>query len=210
MVALPLSAALPGALDVELPESAEPAPAVLGSLAVVDAGELASLAPWVEPAAGAEAAPVPELESVGGVASAAGDAGEDEAELEGSGAGVVVVVPPPESVGAVGVEAVEFPEVGVADVSAPPVGPGPAADVEPPLVLEFEPDDVDVEVAPPDVVVVVDGADGAVPTEVEVTVPGAGRGAPSGPASGLVARRGGRADTEATSLSRVVGGAAGR
>lgn len=215
MVALPPSDALPAALDVELPESAEPAPAVLGSLAVVDGGELVSLTAWVDPAAGGEADGVSELASAGGAASAAGDpAADDVAGLEGSGAGaagvVVVVVPPPEAVGAVGVEPVGSPEVGAGDVPASPVGPGAAAGVDPPLVVGLEPDDVGVEVAPLDVVVVVDGADGVVPADVEVAVPGAGSGAPDAPAGGLAARRDGRADTEATSLSRVVGGAAAR
>jgi hypothetical protein len=206
-----LSADPPDALDDELPGSAVPASAVLGSLAVADGDEL-SLVTFEEPPAGAEAASVPELESVDGAASDAG-AG-DVAGLDGSGVDACVVVVPPVEAGAVvvvaGAEAAGLLGAGAEDVPAPPVRAGPVPGVDPPPVPELGPEDVDVEVAPLDVVAVVDGADGGVPTDVEVTVPGVARGAPNGPASGLLDRCDARADTEASSLSRIVGGVAMR
>jgi hypothetical protein len=202
----------PVALDVELPGSAEPVPAARGSAEVVDGDELESFAAPVEPLTGAEAGS--ELESAGGVATGAGDAGADDVDgFVGSDAGAVVV--PPAGLAGLVVGGVEPAAVGPAPAGADgapssSLGPDSATGAEPPVAPEPEPADVDVEVAPFDVVAVVEDADGGVPTEVEVTSPGAVSGAPNGPASELPARCDGRAAIEASSLSRVVGGAVAR
>jgi hypothetical protein len=66
---------------------------------------------------------------------------------------------------------------------------------------------VGVEVAPPDVAGVLEEGDGAVPAGVDVTLPGDGAGMETGAAAGSVARAAARAGTEASSRSRMVGGA---
>ena len=199
-------AAPPVALDVELPGSAEPVLAAPASDEVVDGDEVESLAAAVESLTGAEAAS--ELESAGG---AAADAGDVEAEgvvgfgFAGSDAGAAV--PPAWLVG--GGEPAAVDPAGADEGPPAPLRPDSATGVDPPAAPEPEPAEVDVEVAPFEVVAVVEDADGWVPT-AGVTSPGAGSGTPNGPVSEVPGRRDGRAGIEASSLSRVVGGAVAR
>lgn len=208
------AALLAGAEASDVPDDELPsADAVPPPLASVAGAELAALVvALVEPVAGAELLPsVPELGSAGVVAAGTGEAEPlDVPEPVGSDAGAVVVPlgglvgdgVPDDGGGPLGSGAVE--DAGpLPAVAAGGVNPPVAAELGLPVV------DVEFEVAPPDVVVVLEGDDDVVPTEVEDTVPG-GVTMPSGPPTGPVGRAAGRAGTEPSSLSRVVGGAAGR
>jgi hypothetical protein len=204
-------------LDVELEASAEPVPAALGSPAAVAVAAVESVDVPAESVAGVEPASVPELESAGGAESGAEDGGADVGGVsDGSVAetgGAALVVLPPVLVGEVVVVGAGEAGSGAGGVDEPPPAAGVPAPAEEPEELEPEVTaGVDVEVAPLEVAGVVDCEDGDAPVDVGVTVTGANVGVASGAsgASGPAGRRDGCPDTEASSLSRVVGGAAAR
>jgi len=75
------------------------------------------------------------------------------------------------------------------------------------VVLEPELAAVEVDVAPPDVAGVLEEDDDVVPAGVDDTVPGDGAESATGADTGSVVRAAGRAGTEASNRSRMVGGA---
>jgi hypothetical protein len=200
----------------ELAVSADTAPALLEPVVEVDGSVPAALVVSVEPADGAELlVSVPELGLAAGADTGADEVGAVEVAVPvGSDAGVAGAAGAPllGPADAAGVVAVGTLAVGGAEApapSAPSAGAATAGGVNPPVAPAVELAGVDVEV-PPDVVGVVEaGGDGA-PTGVDDTVPVDVPGVASGPAVGPAARGAGRAGIEASSLSRVVGGAAGR
>jgi hypothetical protein len=200
--------------DEELPASAAALPAALESVAGAEGAEPVELAAPVE-AAGAEALLVlVELGSAAAVsagvdAAGAVDVADPVGSETGGAVGAVVALPV-----VVGVEVPDGAVLALGSVVAggvvEPVPPGVASgSVDPPVAADPGLA-VWVEVAPPEVVGVVEVGPCGPPSVVELTVPGAGRAVAGGCSSGAGARGAERAGTEASSLSRVVGGAVAR
>lgn len=193
--------------------SAAALPAALESVAGAEGAEPVELAASVEPA-GAEALSVlVELGSAAAVSAGADAAGAvDVADPVGSETGVevgaVVALPV-----VVGDEVPDGVVLALGSVVAggvvEPVPPAVAGAVDPPAAADPGLA-VWVEVAPPEVVGVVEAGPSGPPSVVELTVPGAGRVVAGGCSNGAGARGAERAGTEASSLSRVVGGAVAR
>jgi hypothetical protein len=209
--------ALAGLLaDVEVPEDAVPvsAGAVLPvPESVVGVVEVELAVPVVS-AGGVELPAVSVPAEGSGAGVTAGDAAESAVvdEVDGSEPGVgVLVVGPAEAAGEVVPvslgSAVGSLAAGGGCVSEPPFsevsGDGAGPLVAPAAGLPV----VGVEVPPPDVVEVLDGAAAGVPAGVELTVSGEGVGAVA--ETGTVDAAG-RTGTEASSLSRTLAGAAAR
>jgi hypothetical protein len=202
----------------ELPVSAGAASAALESVAGADGAELPPPVPSVEPADGVELPVSPaEFGSAGAESAGAEEAGAvDVADPVGSEAGVVgatVVAPAAPSGDEPPVDG--LPALGSVvagadgDVPAPPFE-GPFGGVNPPVAPEPGLTVVGVEVAPPEVVEVLDAGACGAPAAVELTVPGDSALAFGGWMNGPAARGACRPGTEASSLSRVVGGATAR
>lgn len=203
----------PPPAEDELPVSVEPAPAALESVALVEGAGLVEPVVSVEPAGAEALVSVPELGSAG-VAAAVDDdvVPVGVAEPEGSGVGVAVgpaagVVEPGVPVGPAG--ALGSVELGAGPLPPPPV-PVPVVGVRPPLAPCPGLTVVDVDVAPPDDVEVLAAGDDGLSAEVDVAVPVDGGGMTSGALAEPTDGGAGRAGAEASSRSRVVGGAAAR
>jgi hypothetical protein len=161
----------PAVLDDEPPVSAGAVPAPLESVAGDDEAELVALAASVEPA-GAVELTVPEPVSAGAESVAAGSAGAVDVPEPVESEPVVGVaddVPPAVPVGD------EVPAVGAGSVVVtggvvPPLGVATGG-VNPPVAPDPELTAVGVEVAPAEVVEVLEPCACGVPSDVELTVP---------------------------------------
>jgi hypothetical protein len=161
----------PAVLDDEPPVSAAAVPAPLESVAGDDEAELVALAASVEPA-GAVELTVPEPVSAGAEPAAAGSAGAVDVPepVESEPAVGVADVPPAVPVGDE-VSAVGAGSVVVTGGVGPPLGVATGG-VNPPVAPDPELTAVGVEVAPAEVVEVLEPCACGVPSDVELTVPG--------------------------------------